>query len=190
VARFLPCHSVALFILTDVKITLGTDGAPAAVGGTPRYTIRGTWSTERLNLLHTAITCRASSYLDVRVHQASRGNAPVRAWTVPRVRWLENLPALRVCHRGELLDLRPRIARPSSPDLSVITRQGGRPGPQSAAESPGWPAQNRSFCAPLPKRTSRPHAAQIKRYAVSGESRYVTFRDGFRCAAPEVTTGA
>jgi hypothetical protein len=30
------CHSVALFILTDVKITPDTDGAPAAVGGTPR----------------------------------------------------------------------------------------------------------------------------------------------------------
>lgn len=30
------CHSVALFILTDVKITPDTDGAPTAVGGTPQ----------------------------------------------------------------------------------------------------------------------------------------------------------
>ena len=49
------CHSVALFILTDVKITPGTDGAPAAVGGTPR--VYDPW-----NLVDRALKPTAYSY--------------------------------------------------------------------------------------------------------------------------------
>jgi hypothetical protein len=77
------CHSVALFIMTNVKVTLDTDGAPAAVGGTPWYTTRGTWPAEHLYLLPTAITCRASSQLHDCVQQTSGGYATVHAWTVP-----------------------------------------------------------------------------------------------------------
>lgn len=47
------------------------------------YTTRGTWPTEHFNLLHTAITCRASSQLHVRVQQTFGGYATVHAWTVP-----------------------------------------------------------------------------------------------------------
>jgi hypothetical protein len=49
------CHSVALFILTDVRITPDTDGAPAAVGGTPR--IYDPW-----NLADGALKPTAYSY--------------------------------------------------------------------------------------------------------------------------------
>lgn len=49
------CHSVALFILRDVKITPDMDGAPTAVGGTPR--VYDPW-----NIADGALKATAYSY--------------------------------------------------------------------------------------------------------------------------------